>query len=108
MPWIFVGGTAVTLAILKAGLRRYEPAAIGGSFLNMGDIEQMIASFSGKSFLELQCLPGMPTGRGRSILAGSILLHELFTALDINEGTVSERGLRHGLWLANFGKRGHA
>jgi exopolyphosphatase / guanosine-5'-triphosphate,3'-diphosphate pyrophosphatase len=108
MPWIFVGGTVVTLAIMKAGLRRYNPLAVGGSLLNEADIQQMIAGFSGKSSLELQCLPGMPLGRGRSILAGSVLLHEMLKALDIQEGTVSERGLRHGLWLANFGKRGHA
>lgn len=108
MPWILVGGTAVTLAILKAGLRRYDPEAIGGSLLSAGDIERLIASFTGKSSQELQRLPGMPTGRGRSILAGSILLHEILTALDVAEGVVSERGLRHGLWLARFGRRGNA
>lgn len=108
MPWILVGGTAVTLAILKAGLRRYEPEAIGGSLLSRDDIERLITSFAGKSSQELQRLPGMPTGRGRSILAGSILLHEILTALDVAEGVVSERGLRHGLWLARFGRRGNA
>jgi exopolyphosphatase/guanosine-5'-triphosphate,3'-diphosphate pyrophosphatase len=108
IPWILVGGTSVTLAILKAGLGRYQPESIGGSLLNGSDIERLIASFRGKSAQELQNLPGMPTGRGRSILAGSILLHEMFNALEITEATVSERGLRHGLWLARFGRRGNA
>jgi exopolyphosphatase/guanosine-5'-triphosphate,3'-diphosphate pyrophosphatase len=108
MPWILVGGTAVTLAILKAGLRRYKPEAIGGSLLTGSDIERLVSSFSGKSSQELQNLPGMPAGRGRSVLAGSILLHEMFNALEISEATVSERGLRHGLWLARFGRRGNA
>ncbi|RPH95308.1 hypothetical protein EHM69_04825 [candidate division KSB1 bacterium] len=106
MPWILVGGTVVTLAILKAGLRRYNPMSVGGSLLNLADIDRRIAGFIGKSSLELQALPGMPLGRGRSILAGSLLLQEMFNALDIEEGLVSERGLRHGLWLAKFGKRG--
>jgi hypothetical protein len=26
----------------------------------------------------------------------------------VAEGVVSERGLRHGLWLARFGRRGNA
>jgi exopolyphosphatase/pppGpp-phosphohydrolase len=105
-PWVLVGGTAVTLAILKAGLRRYDPAAIGGSRLTLADVETQIARFRGLTAGELQSLPGMPTGRGRSMLAGAILLAEMFRALAITEGTVSERGLRHGLWLARFGARG--
>ena len=108
MPWILVGGTAVTLAILKAGLRRYDPAAIGGSLLSRNDVERLIVSFAGKSSQELQRLPGMPTGRGRSIFAGAILLDEMLKSLQVVEATVSERGLRHGLWLARFGKRGNA
>lgn len=108
MPWILVGGTAVTLALFKAGLRRYDPVAIGGSMLTVKDVEALAESFVGKSSTELQYLPGMPMGRGRSILAGSVLLQEMMTALHIQEGTVSERGLRHGLWLARFGRRGHA
>jgi exopolyphosphatase/guanosine-5'-triphosphate,3'-diphosphate pyrophosphatase len=108
MPWILVGGTAVTLAILKAGLRRYEPESIGGSLLSVDDIERLIVSFGGKSSQELQRLPGMPTGRGRSIFAGSILLEEMLKSLQVTEATVSERGLRHGLWLARFGRRGNA
>jgi len=105
MPWILVGGTVVTLAILKAGLRRYDPQAIGGSFMQRSDIQKLIEGFTGRPSLELQNLPGMPAGRGRTILAGAILLDEMFDALDMEEGVVSERGLRHGLWLAKFGDR---
>lgn len=105
-PWIFVGGTAVTLAILKAGLRRYDPSAVGGSVLTASDVNEQIAAFSGRSSQELQNLPGMPMGRGKSILAGAILLKEMMTALDLEEGIVSERGLRHGVWLAKFAERG--
>jgi exopolyphosphatase/guanosine-5'-triphosphate,3'-diphosphate pyrophosphatase len=105
IPWILVGGTAVTLAIFKAGLRRYDPEKIGGSTLTIDDIEGLIGQFTGKSADELQVRPGMPIGRGKTILAGSILLEEMFRALEITEGTVSERGLRHGLWLTRFGER---
>jgi exopolyphosphatase/guanosine-5'-triphosphate,3'-diphosphate pyrophosphatase len=106
VPWILVGGTAVTLAILKAGLKRYEPQKIGGSQFDVEDIDRLVKSFIGRTSAELQNLPGMPAGRGKSILAGALLLREIFRALDIQEGTVSERGLRHGLWLAKFGERG--
>ncbi|MBU0509717.1 hypothetical protein KKH27_12895 [bacterium] len=105
-PWILVGGTAVTLAILKAGLRRYDPQAVGGSLLSASDIDWLTESFLGRSSDELQCTPGMPSGRGKSILAGTILLKEMLTALDQDEGIVSERGLRHGVWLAKFAQRG--
>jgi exopolyphosphatase/guanosine-5'-triphosphate,3'-diphosphate pyrophosphatase len=104
IPWILVGGTAVTLAILKAGLRRYDPVRIGGSELTLADIDELVSRFSGKSAEELQILPGMPSGRGKTILAGSMLLQEMFRALEIQSGVVSERGLRHGLWLTRFGR----
>jgi exopolyphosphatase / guanosine-5'-triphosphate,3'-diphosphate pyrophosphatase len=103
VPWILVGGTVVTLAILKAKLKRYDPQAVGGSLLNREDIARLIGVFAGRHSDELQNIPGMPQGRGRTILAGSILLEEMFAALEITEGAVSERGLRHGLWLAKFG-----
>jgi exopolyphosphatase / guanosine-5'-triphosphate,3'-diphosphate pyrophosphatase len=105
VPWILVGGTVVTLAILKAGLRRYEPEKIGGCELNKTDVDVLIQRFIGRRAEELQQLPGMPLGRGRTILAGAILLDEMFAALNIERGIVSERGLRHGLWLAKFGGR---
>ncbi len=104
-PWILVGGTAVTLAIIKAGLKRYDPQQIGGSLLTLEDVDRRLTSFSGKSSDELQSIPGMPMGRGRTILAGAILLREMMQALELSEGVVSERGLRHGLWLAKFGER---
>jgi exopolyphosphatase/guanosine-5'-triphosphate,3'-diphosphate pyrophosphatase len=103
MPWILVGGTPVTLAMLRRGVWRYDPHAVGGSLLTMDDVEQLAGQFSGKHSDELQNLPGMPATRGRYILAGTLLLAELMAALDIQEGIVSDRGLRHGFWLAKFG-----
>lgn len=105
MPWMLVGGTAVTLAILTAGLKRYDLQQVGGKPLTMDDVERQLAAFSDKTAAELQNLPGMPAGRGRSIRTGAVLLSEMFRALQIQEGIVSERGLRHGLWLARFGTR---
>ena len=103
-PWILVGGTVVTLAMLKSGQKQYDPSQVGGTLLNLEDIDRLIAHFMGRNSEELQIMPGMPVGRGRIILAGAILLREMFWALEIEEGVVSERGLRHGLWLAKFGR----
>lgn len=103
MPWMLVGGTPVTLAMLQRGLWRYDPRAVGGSLLTVDDVERLATAFSGKHSDELQNLPGMPPTRGRYIFAGTLLLAELMAALDMQEGIVSERGLRHGFWLAKFG-----
>ena len=103
MPWILVGGTPVTLAMLKGDVRRYDPREVGGSRLRPEDVEKLVTQFSGMHSDKLQALPGMPATRGRYIFAGTLLLSELMTALNIKEGIVSERGLRHGYWLAKFG-----
>ncbi|MBK6767353.1 MAG: hypothetical protein IPG71_13970 [bacterium] len=105
VPWILVGGTPVTLAILKLGLKRYAPDKVAGTPLTVTDLDTMIGRFAGRHPEELQALPGMPPGRGKFILAGSLLLREMFEALQIQSADVSERGLRHGLWLAHFGRQ---
>ena len=104
MPWILVGGTPVTLAMLKRGLWRYDPMAVSGSLLSVDDVAQLADRFAGKHSDEIQNFPGMPPTRGRYIFAGTLLLLELFAALGIVEGLVTERGLRHGYWLAKFGQ----
>ncbi len=104
MPWILVGGTPVTLAMIKRGLRHYHPAAVGGTFLTTDDLLRSVDLFAGRHSEEIQSTPGMPPTRGRYILAGTLLLLELFAALGLEEGLVTERGLRHGYWLAKFGQ----
>lgn len=105
VPWVLVGGTPVTLAMLKLGLTRYQPEKISGTTLTAHDVDELIGRFSGKHAEELQALPAMPPGRGKYILAGTLLLRELFDVLQIDSGAVTERGLRHGLWLAHFGRQ---
>lgn len=105
VPWILVGGTPVTLAMIKQNLSRYQPEKISGVELTLEDIDVMIGRFAGRHPDELQAIPAMPPGRGKFILAGTLLLRELFDVLQIQSGKVSERGLRHGLWLAHFGRQ---
>ncbi len=105
VPWILVGGTPVTLAMMKQGLTRYQPDKISGVELTLEDIDGMIGRFAGRHPDELQAIPAMPPGRGKFILAGTLLLRELYDVLQISSGKVSERGLRHGLWLAHFGRQ---
>lgn len=105
VPWILVGGTPVTLAMLNLGMTRYQPEKVSGAPLTAEDIDMMISRFAGRHPDELQALPAMPPGRGKYILAGTLLLRELFDVLQIQTANVSERGLRHGLWLAHFGRQ---
>jgi exopolyphosphatase/guanosine-5'-triphosphate,3'-diphosphate pyrophosphatase len=105
MPWTLVGGTAVSLAILQRGLRRYAPDLISGSTLTADDLTSWVTKFEVMHSQEIQSLPGMPLGRAPYMLAGTILWRELYSQLGIVEATVSERGLRHGLWLAKFSVR---
>ncbi|MBK6911059.1 MAG: hypothetical protein IPH10_09065 [bacterium] len=105
IPWIIVGGTPVTLAMLKLGITRYQPDKVSGAELTAEDLDMLISRFAGRHPDELQALPAMPPGRGKYILAGTLLLRELYDVLHIHTANVSERGLRHGLWLAHFGRQ---
>lgn len=105
IPWTLVGGTAVSIAILQSGIATYDPQKISGTTLTRENLLDWALKFSQLSNQEIQSLPGMPLGRAPFMLAGTLLLTELYEQLGISDATVSERGLRHGLWLSKFSGR---
>jgi exopolyphosphatase / guanosine-5'-triphosphate,3'-diphosphate pyrophosphatase len=99
-----VGGSATTLAAVKLGLTPYDPDRVHGTELGADDLEQLLARLCALPVAERARLPGLEPKRAEVLPAGAALLACLLEKLERSSLVVSDRGLRHGLWLERFGR----
>lgn len=97
-----MGGTATTLAAVKLGMTRYDPAAIRGTVLSRDEIERQIALYARLPLSARQEIAGLAPKRADVILAGACIVAAVLEQFGRDEFVVSERGLRHGLFFDRF------
>ncbi|MEB3308813.1 MAG: Ppx/GppA phosphatase family protein [Snowella sp.] len=100
-------GTIETLAILNALSQQREiPSPLHGYSLTRKEIRDWVKRFSGLNYEQRFALPGMNDKRAEIILAGSIILLEAMTMLNLESITICERALREGVivdWMLTHG-----
>ncbi len=97
-----LAGSVTTLAAIHQGLTTWTPELIQGAILKRTDVETWITRFSQMPLEALRALPGMVKGREDTILAGTLLLHQIMLALQVDQVLVSDRGVRYGLFYESF------
>jgi exopolyphosphatase/guanosine-5'-triphosphate,3'-diphosphate pyrophosphatase len=103
---IGIGGTATNLAAVKHGLARYDPDVVHGTVLDLAEIDRQIELFRTRTADERRGIAGLQPARAEVILAGACVVRTIVTKLDQRSLTVSDRGLRHGVFVERFGRRG--
>jgi exopolyphosphatase/guanosine-5'-triphosphate,3'-diphosphate pyrophosphatase len=103
---IGIGGTATNLAAVKHGLARYDPDVVHGTVLDLAEIDRQIELFRTRTADERRGIAGLQPARAEVILAGACVVRTIVTKLDQQSLTVSDRGLRHGVFVERFGRRG--
>jgi exopolyphosphatase/guanosine-5'-triphosphate,3'-diphosphate pyrophosphatase len=98
--WILCGGTASALASADLGLADYRPEKIGGHRMTSERIERFVRQFSTSTLGRRRAVPGIGRRRAEIILPGTLIIHELMKAAQIEAYQTSERGLRYGLLLS--------
>lgn len=96
---IGVAGTVTTLAAINLKLKEYDPSKVHGHVLHKEDIHSAVQFLAMKSIEEIRKIPQVSPGRADVLLAGSIILLEFMEAGNLEEITVSDRGLRYGIVL---------
>ncbi|HOX43717.1 MAG TPA: Ppx/GppA phosphatase family protein [Myxococcota bacterium] len=99
-----VGGSATTLAAVELGLEPYDPDRVHGQRLGRDDLERLLARLSALPVAERARVPGLEPKRAEVLPAGAAILLCLLDKLGAGSLVVSDRGLRHGLWLERFGR----
>lgn len=103
---VMIGGTATTLAAVLKGVKTFNPKKIEGTRMGMADILGLLNRLWCMERSERARVPGMDPERVDTIVPGAVILAVAMKCLDAREGTVSTRGLRHGLLIETFGMGG--
>lgn len=96
-----VAGTATTLAAWFLGLEKFDASRIDGLVLSRGDLHRQVEDLKWRTLAERMELPGMEKGRADVLLAGALILWRMMELLGFDAVTISTRGLRYGVLLAN-------
>jgi exopolyphosphatase/guanosine-5'-triphosphate,3'-diphosphate pyrophosphatase len=87
---------------VKLGLATYDPDAVQGTVLRLGDVEHQIEQYRSHPAAERQTIIGLQPGRAEVILAGACIVKTVLEKFHMDALTVSDRSLRHGLLIDRF------
>ncbi|MFH0799047.1 MAG: Ppx/GppA family phosphatase [Pseudomonadota bacterium] len=99
---VATAGTATTLMAMHLKLATYDPALVHGGRLKIDDLRGIVDAFKRMTLEERKRMPGLIPERADVILAGACLLHESMSALGFANATISDRGVKWGLFYEEF------
>ncbi len=102
LAFVATAGTATTLMSMHLKLRRYKPEAVHGAKLKISDLRDIIDEILPRTVEERKLIPGLMPERADVILAGAELLHDAMSYLGYAEVTISDRGVKWGLFYEKF------
>jgi exopolyphosphatase/guanosine-5'-triphosphate,3'-diphosphate pyrophosphatase len=101
---VAIGGTATNLAAVKHGLAHYDADIVQGTVLDLTEIDRQIELYRTHDTEQRRQIVGLQPARAEVILAGACIVRTILTATGHDSLTVSDRGLRHGVFLERFGR----
>jgi exopolyphosphatase/guanosine-5'-triphosphate,3'-diphosphate pyrophosphatase len=87
---------------VKHGLAKYDPDIVHGTTLDVAEIDRQIELYRTRDAEQRRAIPGLQPARAEVILAGACVVRTILTQLGHDSLTVSDRGLRHGVFLERF------
>lgn len=99
---VATAGTATTVMAMHQKLAAYRGDAVHGQRMRITELRELIALLMEKTVAQRRKLPGLLPERADVILAGSVLLHEAMSFMGYAEVTISDRGLRWGLFYEKY------
>jgi exopolyphosphatase/guanosine-5'-triphosphate,3'-diphosphate pyrophosphatase len=99
---VAIGGTATNLAAVKHGLANYDADVVQGTVLELAEIDRQIELYRTRNADERREIVGLQPARAEVILAGACIVRTILTKAHHESLTVSDRGLRHGLFVERF------
>jgi exopolyphosphatase/guanosine-5'-triphosphate,3'-diphosphate pyrophosphatase len=99
---IGVAGTVTTLAAMRLQLPLYDRARVEGYVLQRQAVKEEFERLNSMTIDELRAIPQISPGREDILLGGVLILREFMEFADLEEITVSDRGLRYGIAQREF------
>jgi len=101
-----MGGTVTSMGAVYHKMKDYDPDVIQGSVLKLDEVERQVKMFQARTIAERRETVGLMPKRADVILAGSAIVMTVMKKLGADELTISDRGLRHGLFYDRFVRGG--
>jgi len=99
---IAMGGAVTNLAAVKHGLSAYDPEIVQGTVLDRAEIDRQIELYRSRDAAGRRSIVGLQPKRAEVILAGACIVRTVMEKLGQDRLTVSDRGLRHGVFAERF------
>ena len=99
-----MGGTVTSMGAVHHEMKVYDPDVIQGSTLTLTEIERQMEMYRSRTVEERRETVGLMPKRAEVILAGTAIVATVMRKLGADELTISDRGLRHGLFYDRFVK----
>jgi exopolyphosphatase/guanosine-5'-triphosphate,3'-diphosphate pyrophosphatase len=100
---VAMGGAVTNIAAVKHGLTMYDPDIIQGTVLDRDEIDRQIEMYRSRDVAQRRSIVGLQPKRAEVILAGACIVRTVMERLGQGSLVVSDRGLRHGLFVERFG-----
>lgn len=104
-PLVGLGGTIRTLAKIESARLDSPLNSINGFSLSSTALDEIIGQLRDMPLAQRRRMPGMVRDRADILLPGAMVIRAVMTRLDVDELTVSEYGLREGLFFEKFWKK---
>ena len=101
-----MGGTLTSLGAVDHRMKVYDPDVIQGSTLALTEVERQVELYRARTIEERREMVGLMPKRADVILAGAAIVMTVMRKLGAAELTISDRGLRHGLFYDRFVRGG--
>ncbi len=101
-----MGGTVTGLGAVYHKMAVYDPDVIQGSVLTLAEVERQIKMYRSQTIEERRRTVGLMPKRADIILAGAVIVMTVMRRLGAAELTISDRGLRHGLFYDRYVRGG--
>jgi exopolyphosphatase / guanosine-5'-triphosphate,3'-diphosphate pyrophosphatase len=99
---IGMGGTVTNLAAVRHGLTTYDPDVVQGTVLDLAEIDRQIEQYRQRDAAQRREIVGLQPDRADVILGGACIVRAVLEGLGHSSLTVSDRGLRHGVFAERF------
>ncbi len=101
-----MGGTVTSLGAVYHKMKVYDADVIQGSVLTLDEVERQMEMYRSRTIAERRETVGLMPKRADIILAGAAIVMTVMRKLGAAELTISDRGLRHGLFYDLFVRGG--
>lgn len=98
-----MGGGVTNMTAVMLGLDPYDPTRVQGACLSAEEVDRQIELYRSNDADGRRSIAGLQPQRADVILAGACVVRTVMELLGVPQLTVSDRGLRHGVFLDRFG-----